>query len=104
VGGSFSSYQSSTGVVTGSISHVHLKVTPQFPICKAVVDGTSGSADDGIVTFSYTNSTGNPKLLATGGDLHFYHTAHCDGLIQNGDPATLSATYAVSPKQTITSP
>ena len=54
-GVSFSSYQSSTGVVTGSISRIHLKMTPQAPICKAVVDGTSGTADDGVVAFTYTN-------------------------------------------------
>ncbi len=30
--------------------------------------------------------------------------AGCAGLVGNGDPAQLSATYAISPPQTITSP
>lgn len=48
--------------------------------------------------------TGHLKLLTTGGNLHFYRVRGCAGLLGSGDPATLSATFAVSPKQAITSP
>jgi hypothetical protein len=43
-------------------------------------------------------------VTPTGSDLHWYHVQHCVGLVGNGDPAALSAVYAISPAQTITSP
>ena len=97
-----SSYNATTGVVTGSLSRLQIKFL--FPACTAVIDGTSGTASDGIVKFRYTNSTGRLKLLSTGGNLHFYNVRGCAGLIRTGDSATISATYTVSPKQVITSP
>jgi hypothetical protein len=56
-----------------------------------VIDGTGGTARDGIVAFTYTNRTGTLKLLTTHGNLHFYHGRSCAGLINNGDPATVKA-------------
>ncbi len=58
----------------------------------------------GRVTFKYTDSTGQLRVLTTGSNLHFYDARGCLGLVNDGDPATLSVTYTVSPKQTITSP
>jgi hypothetical protein len=43
-------------------------------------------------------------VLTTGGNLHFYDDTGCLGIFDSGDPATLSATYTVTPKQAITSP
>lgn len=42
--------------------------------------------------------------LGTGGNLHFYRVSNCLGIFRNDDPATLGATFTVSPKQAITSP
>jgi hypothetical protein len=98
----FSSYSATAGVVTGSLSHLQMKLT--FPSCTAVIDGTSGTASDGIVKFRYTNSTGVLRTRTTGGTLHFYNVRGCAGLVVTGDSATISATYTLSPKQTITSP
>jgi len=53
---------------------------------------------------AYTNATGKLKILPMGGTLHWYHVHGCAGLVGNGDPTQLSATYATSPPQTITSP
>ena len=39
-----------------------------------------------------------------GGNLHWYHVHGCAGIIRNGDAATLSASYTISPQQVITSP
>jgi hypothetical protein len=75
-----------------------------FPGCTAVIDGTSGTASDGTVKLRYTNSTGRLRLLTTGGNLHFYNVRGCAGLVNTGDPATISARFTVSPKQAITSP
>jgi hypothetical protein len=54
------------------------------------------------VNVTYTNGTGTLKVLTTGGNLHFYLST-CPS-IRNGDHATLSASYPIVPKQTITSP
>lgn len=98
----FTSYNATARTVTGSISHLHIGVFK--PDCHALVDGTSGTAGDGIVRFTYTNSTAKLKALTTGGNLHFYNVQGCAGLFRNSDPATVSATFPVSPKQVITSP
>lgn len=98
----FSSYNATTGVVTGSLSHLQMKLS--FPGCTAVIDGTSGTASDGSVRVSYTNSTGVLQTRTAGGNLHFYNVRGCAGLVVTGDSATISATSTVSPKQTITSP
>ena len=97
-----SSYNTTTGLVTGNLSH--LQIALSGPSCTGVIDGTSGTASDGTVEFRYTHSTSRLKLLTTGGNLHFYNVRGCAGLIRTSDPATISATITVSPKQTITSP
>lgn len=93
------SYKS--GVTTGTITGIHATLTG--PSCSAVVDGTSATANNGSVTATYTNSTG--KLATTGaGNLHIYNVSGCAGLINSGDGSSFKGSYAVSPKQTITSP
>jgi hypothetical protein len=69
-----------------------------------VIDGTSSTASDGIVRFTYTNSTATLRVLPNGGNLHFYNLSGCAGLFTGGDPVTISGKLSVSPKQTITSP
>ena len=70
-----------------------------------MIDGTSAAVSDGTATFRYTDSTGRLRVLTTGGNLHIYDVSEgCLGLWNDGDTATLSTTYAVSPKQAITSP
>jgi len=91
------------GVVRGTISHMQIQVS--LPAgCSAVIDGTRGTAADGTVRFRYTSSTGHLTVLATGGNLHSYNVSGCLGIFNNGDPDTISATFTVNPKQTITSP
>jgi hypothetical protein len=91
----------SGGVTTGTITGIH--ATLSGPSCSATVDGTSATANNGSVTAKYSNSTG--KLSTTGaGNLHVYNVSGCAGLINTGDSASFVGSYAVSPKQTITSP
>jgi hypothetical protein len=97
------SYDRSTGVARGTISHLQINAAPSFIQCTAVIKGTSGTAPDGVVAVSYTSKTGILKILK-GGNLHWYHVQGCAGIIRNGDAATLSASYTVSPRQVITSP
>jgi hypothetical protein len=96
------SYNATTGVVTGSLSH--LQITFSGPGCTAVIGGASGAASGGTVKVRYTNSTGRLRTRTVGGNLHFYKVSGCAGLIHTGDSATISATYAMSPIQAITSP
>ncbi len=92
----------SNGVATGSISHLQMQLGG--PGCNAVLGGTSATATDGHVRFSYADGTGRFTILATGGNLHFYNVTGCAGLWNTGDPLTIRGTFPVSPKQKITSP
>jgi hypothetical protein len=92
------SYKS--GVTTGTITGIH--ISESSSICSFVVDGTSGSADNGSLKVTYTNSTHKLKLLPTGGTLHVWDVSGCLGLVSNGDAATISATQTITPAQTIT--
>jgi hypothetical protein len=95
------SYNASKGVTTGTITGIHATLTG--PSCSAVVDGTGATANNGMVTATYTNGTG--KLATTGaGNLHIYKVKGCAGLIASGDGSSFKGSYTVSPKQKITSP
>jgi len=96
------SYNTSASVGRGTISHLELMLTG--PSCSAVVNGTGGTTADGVVAVSYTNTTGKLTIHTAGGNLHWFHVNGCAGLVGDGDPATLSAAYAVSAHQEITSP
>jgi hypothetical protein len=58
------------------------------------------------VAFRYTDSTGQLTVLTTGGNLHYYDVRSCRLFpgFHDGAPATLGATFTVSPRQDITSP
>ena len=98
------SYNRSTGVARGTISHLQVAAALSTTQCTAVIKGTSGTAPDGVASVSYTSKTGILKVLPTGGNLHWYHVRRCAGIINNGDAATISASYGISPRQVITSP
>jgi hypothetical protein len=86
------------GVVHGTISHIEMSASA--PGCSFVIDGTAGGASDGKLDFSYTESTG--KLKLSDGDLHVYDVDGCFGIVNTGDPVTVTATFKITPKQTIT--
>jgi hypothetical protein len=90
------------GVAAGTISHMQVQLAG--PSCRAVIDGTSGTASDGHVRFRYADATGRLAVLAAGGNLHFFGVQGCAGVIHTGDPATIRATFTVSPPQAISSP
>ncbi len=90
------------GAVSGTISHIRIQATN--PGCDFVLDGTAATARDGSLKFRYANSTGRLTVLRTGGNLNVYNVTGCAGLVNDGDPLALSATFTLSPKQAITSP
>jgi hypothetical protein len=96
------SFNSGTGVASGTISHIQIHLSASG--CTAVIDGTSASASDGVARIAYGDGTGKLKARASFGGLHFYDVTGCAGLFASGDGAALSATWALTPRQTITSP
>jgi hypothetical protein len=99
-----SSFDRGTGVSRGTISHLQLAFSIIGAPCSAVINATSGTTADGVMAITYSDHEAKLETLPTGSDLHWYHVQHCAGLVANGDPAALSAVYAISPPQTITSP
>lgn len=89
-----------SGVTHGTITGIHISVTSS--ICSLVVDGTSGSADNGMVKVTYTNSTHKLKILPTGGSLHVWDVSGCLGLVSNGDAGSVTTNQTITPAQTIT--
>jgi hypothetical protein len=90
----------SGGVTGGTITGIDATLTA--PSCSATVDGTAADGLDGQVAFSYSNKTGRMQALTSGGDLTAYNVSGCLGLINSGDPLTVSGTYQVTPHMTIT--
>jgi hypothetical protein len=95
-----SSYSGRTAM--GSISHMQIMLGG--PSCRSLISGTSATANDGHVRFSYADGTGRLTALTTGGNMHFYNVTGCAGLFNDNDPLTISGTFPLSPKQKITSP
>jgi hypothetical protein len=98
------SYNAAKGVTTATVTGIHLSLSVPAVGCTAVADGTAGNADNGSLDVTYTNKTAKLTTLTSGGKLHLYDIHNCLGLISNGNTVTISATYAVSPAQKITSP
>ena len=97
------SYQSATGTTVGTITGVHLRFTdPTF--CNLTADGTGATAGNGTVRFRYANATGRLQVRPARGNLHIYRVQGCGGVFHDGDTATLSGTYTITPVQTVTSP
>jgi hypothetical protein len=95
-----------TKVAKMTITKFHGTFTVSIlPGCSATVDGTSATAHNGLVKAAFSNKTDALKVLATGGNLHLYNpTTACGGTFSNGDAVNFTASYKLSPKQTITSP
>lgn len=88
------------GLTTGTISGIHATLSRTG--CRATVDGTSATADNGRTQIHYHNSLAKLKIRTQDSNLHFYNVHGCGGLIDSGDAVTFSGAYLVSPKQTIT--
>lgn len=102
---SLSSYNAATGVTTITLTGIHLAISQKALGCTAVVDGTSATADNGTIKMSYSNKTHNLTTFKTEGNLRLYNvSSNCLGVVNTGDKVSLTATYEVSPAQTITSP
>ena len=95
----FGSYDAGTGTAKGSFRGVKIGVSSAVN-CSAVIDGTGG----GTVGFGYADGTGTLTTLPAPGNLRLSDVLHCFGLYHDGDPVTETATFAVSPKQQISSP
>jgi hypothetical protein len=96
-------YDAATGVTHGIIYKVHGELSG--PSCTASIEGPD-TIHTARPRFRYANATGKLKLPGTGA-VQIGNVNGCAGLFNSGptpDPASLTGTYIVSPKQTITSP
>jgi hypothetical protein len=91
-----------SGVTKGTISKIHFAISSSE--CSAIIDGTSGTAHNGKVHFTFTNKTHILKIVTTGSTLHVYKVNGCLGAISDGDAGNITGSYKTSPAQTITSP
>jgi hypothetical protein len=94
------SYDAASGETTATVTGIMADMVGSG--CSLDIDGTT-FPNPGQVKAVYTNST--HKLVTSGGTLHFWNVSDgCLGLYKTGDHITISATYTITPAQTITSP
>ena len=98
---SVTSYNPTTEVVRGTVSGVSVALTGS---CQAVVNGSGGPAADGAISAVYNDRIGQLTFLSSGSNLHYWQVQNCAGLINDGDPVALTASYRIRPIQDITSP
>lgn len=95
----------SSGVAKGTISKIHASLKGTDNNCTATIDGTTATADNGMVVVKHNNTVPkNLVVLASGGNLHAYHVTSVLCLLRSGDPITISTTYTLTKGQTISSP
>jgi len=83
------------------VSDIAILLAPAVPL---ILPADNSSNLNYIPRRSWTGGLARLTIHTAGGNLHWYHVSGCAGLLDDGDPATLSAAYTVSPKQEITSP
>jgi hypothetical protein len=84
----------------GTLTGMHLALAATG--CSATIDGTSATGDNGSVVIHIHNRPSKLKLEAAGGTLHIYVGSGCTGVFRNGDAATVSSAYLISPAQRVT--
>ncbi len=89
----------SKGVTKGKITGIMGSLSGSG--CSATLAGVAATTP-GMVNGTYTNST--HTLKGSGGNLHIWNVSGCLGMVNDGDPSTLTGTYTISPPQTVTSP
>jgi hypothetical protein len=94
-------YNATTGTLSGNITGIDTGVSG--PGCSATIDGTAAGANNGKTSITYTSNSAVLKLTGTG-NLHTWNVRGCFGLISNGDPISVTASDALTPRQKITSP
>jgi hypothetical protein len=96
----------SAGVSSMTLTKIHGSLSVTTPItCSATIDGTSATANNGMVQAKFSNTTDTLTVSATGGNLHVYNpSSGCGTAVSNGDALTWAGAYKFTTKQTITSP
>jgi hypothetical protein len=92
------------GVTHGTLGNIEtsFSITGPTGTCSGIVAGTSATTA-GQIKVTYKNVSGS--VIMGGGNLHAWNvTGPCLGDINTGDPITVTGTYKISPRQTITSP
>ncbi len=97
------SYDSATGVTTGTVTNVEAHISIGGVGCTADLRGSS-STTPATLDFRSTNSARTVSFPGTD-NLHYYNVSgSCLGLFNSGDQATYTADYVTTSPVTITSP
>ena len=102
------SYRAANKETSAKIGDIHFAVAGSG--CSFVVDGTSGTAGNGVVKVKYYPLTRIRRFqlhfVSGGSTLHVYDRSgpSCGPLIHDGDAVFLTGVYSVSPDQAISSP
>lgn len=94
-------YNKTKKAVSMSLTHIHGTLSSNG--CSATIDGTSGTAHNGMIRAVYADTGAKLHVLTTGGNLHLYNV-NCFGVINNNDAVNFTTTYTLTPAQVITSP
>jgi hypothetical protein len=97
------SYNATTKTASMTITKIHGSFSVPGFSCSATIDGTGASAHNGMVKATFSNGTDTLKVLASG-NLHIYNPSSSCPAIGNHDVVNFTASYKLTPKQTITSP
>jgi hypothetical protein len=98
-------YNGTTKTASMTITKIHGTFSVSAIGCSATLDGTGAAAHNGMVKAQFANGTDTLKVLASGGNLHLYNVSSgCGGAVSSGDAVNFTASYKLTPKQTITSP
>jgi hypothetical protein len=91
-------------ITSGRVTGIHLNLAAGT--CSAVVDGTGPAANDGKISFRYSNADSALKFIPAAASLKFYGvSAGCGTTFGTNDAAAYVATYyPITPHQKITSP
>jgi hypothetical protein len=101
----FHFYRANSGAVGGAITRIHF--VGRRGSCSFVLDGTSATAHNGRLPFTYfpKTDTMNTNSAIYSGNLHFYNVRCPTYPIHNGDLVYMSGSFdTITPAQTITSP
>ena len=79
-----------------TITEIHGSRNSSHLSCSAVINGTSATANNGMVKATFTNKTSTLKVLSTGGNLHLYNVT-CP-VTATGDSVNFTGSYKFIPE------
>lgn len=86
-------YDADENLTNGALAGIHAAFSS--PACSGIIDGTSATAGNGLVRFSYQDNIGFLLTLFAGARLHLFNVSGCGGLLNSGDALSFRAGFAL---------